>query len=152
MNIKEAAAAYGVSTQAIYQRIAKAGKKAKDLTNRETGDLTDDAEALLASWFASEPIKEGKSVCNHCKELQSEKDALQAELKALQAENQALQSQLALMQTDKDRLYTLLNQAQQMAQALTVARIGEQRRREARPLWERVRVFVMGEKADNMQE
>ena len=58
MTIKEAAAHYGVSTQAIYQRIAKAGKKSKELTNRETGELTEEGADLLATWFTnSQPVE-----------------------------------------------------------------------------------------------
>lgn len=149
MTIKEAAAFYGVSTQAIYQRIAKVGKKSKDITNAKTGHLTEEGSALLADWFSSdlqqhpsqerEVEKEIDKECARCKEL--EKD-----LAALQAENKTLQTQLASMQADKDRLYTLLNQAQQTAQALTVARIGAVNRSGTPPLWERIKIFVMGDK------
>lgn len=142
MTIKEAAAKYGISTQAIYQRIAKAGKKSKELTNAKTGELTEDGAALLASWFTNEPAKEIDKPCNHCKELEKE-------IAALQAEKQGLQEQLAAMQTDKDRLYTLLNQAQQTAQALTVARIGAAASSGTPPIWERVKIFFVGDKGKN---
>lgn len=144
MTIKEAASLYGVSTQAIYQRIAKNGKKAKEITNPQTGDLTDNGAALLASWFTNDQTKEVGKACSRCKEL--EKD-----IAALQAEKQSLQDQLTAMQADKERLYSLLNQAQQTAQALTLARIGGQSKKEVRPIWERFRVFIMGEKPDNIQ-
>lgn len=139
MTIKEAASFYGVSTQAIYQRIAKNGKKAKDLTNSKNGVLTEDGIALIASWFTNEQAKEVDKPCSRCKDL--EKDII-----ALQAEKQSLQEQLSALQTDKDRLYSLLNQAQQTAQALTIARIGNQSKYETRPIWERFRIFIMGEK------
>lgn len=142
MTIKEAASHYGVSTQAIYQRIAKAGKKARDLTNQKSGDLTEAGAALLASWFTNEASKPVDKACNHCKELEQT-------VAALQAENKSLQEQLATMQTDKDRLYTLLAQAQQTAQALTVARIGAASTGGTPPLWERIKVFFVGDKARN---
>lgn len=134
MTIKEAAAHYGVSTQAIYQRIAKAGKKTKELTNRENGELTEEGEELLASLFTNELQSKAESVCNQCKQLE-----------ALQASNAALQAQIDELQRDKDRLYTLLAQAQQTAQALTVARLTAPEKKTA-PLWERLKVFVIGEK------
>lgn len=142
MTIKEAATKYGISTQAIYQRIAKSGKKAKDITNAKTGELTETGAALLASWFTNEPTKEIDKTCNRCKQLEKE-------IAALQAEKQGLQEQLASMQTDKDRLYTLLNQAQQTAQALTVARIGAAASSGTPPLWQRVKVFFVGDQGKN---
>lgn len=134
MTIKEAAAHYGVSTQAIYQRIAKAGKKAKELTNQPSGDLTQEGEELLANWFTNEQQSKGEAVCNQCKQLE-----------ALQAANNALLTQVDELQRDKDRLYTLLAQAQQTTQALTVARLAAPEKRTP-PLWERIKVFVVGEK------
>lgn len=143
MTIKEAAAVYGVSTQAIYQRVAKAGKKTKDITNRQTGELTEEGSQLLTTWFTNETKQETGKECNNCK-------ALEAAITALQAENKSLQAQITSLQADKDRLYTLLNQAQQTTQALTLARIGSSQTR-TRPIWERLRVFVMGDKDENMQ-
>lgn len=115
MTIKEAAAVYGVSTQAIYQRIAKAGKRARDLTEGKTSDLTQEGESLLATWFAGEEAGEVEKACQRCKLLEQENAGLQAL-------NNVLQAQIAALEADKDRLYSLLNQAQQ-AQALTVARL-----------------------------
>lgn len=143
MTIKEAAAAYGVSTQAIYQRLAKAGKKTKDVTNRANGELSTDGEVLLASWFTNQTNETNQEPTNACK-------ALENEISTLQAEKKALQAQIVSLQADKDRLYTLLNQAQQTAQALTLARIGSGAEKK-RPIWERMKVFVMGEKDENMQ-
>lgn len=134
MTIKEAAAQYGVSTQAIYQRIAKAGKKAKELTNQPSGDLTQEGEELLSSWFTNEQSSSGDSVCNHCKQLE-----------ALQAANNALQAQVEELQRDKDRLYTLLAQAQQTTQALTMARLTAPGEKRTQPLWQRVKVFFVGD-------
>ena len=139
MTIKEAASLYGVSTQAIYQRITKAGKKAKDITNAKTGDLTEAGEELLSSWFTNEQSQDTEKPCDHCKELGRQ-------IAALQADKESLQAQIISLQTDKDRLYTLLNQAQQTAQALTVARIGAVNRSGTPPLWERIKIFVMGDK------
>lgn len=137
MTIKEAAALYGVSTQAIYQRITKAGKKAKDITNAKTGDLTEAGAELLSSWFTNEQSQDTEKPCEHCKELERQ-------IAALQADKESLQAQINSLQTDKDRLYALLNQAQQTAQALTVARIGGGSVESTPPLWERIKVFVMG--------
>lgn len=135
MTIKEAAALYGVSTQAVYQRIAKHGRKARELVNQETRELTEEGAALLGSWFAisdqQETAQESKS-CSHCKELETENAALQAE-------NTSLQTQLSIALADKERLYTLLHQAQQTAQALTVARISAGATKPASTIWERLK-------------
>ncbi len=139
MTIKEAASKYGISTQAIYQRIAKAGKKSKEITSGQSGDLTEEGEALLASWFTNQQPVEVETVCKRCKELQSQIDVLIAT-------NAALQSQLDEVQRDKDRLYTLLAQAQQTAQALTVARIAAPDEKKTLPIWQRMKVFFAGEK------
>lgn len=112
MTIKEAAALYGVSTQAIYQRIAKAGKSADKLTQGKPRQLTEEGESLLAQWFTNPP----QADCKHCQELEKEKASLQALCDSLQA-------QLKTAEEDKQRLYTLLAQAQQTAQTLVVARI-----------------------------
>lgn len=112
MTIKEAAALYGVSTQAIYQRIAKAGKSADKLTQGKPRQLTEEGESLLAQWFTNLP----QADCKHCQELEKEKAALQSLCDSLQA-------QLKTAEEDKQRLYTLLAQAQQTAQTLVVARI-----------------------------
>lgn len=141
MTIKEAAVHYGVSTQAIYQRVSKAGKKAKDITNAKTGDLTSDGESLLASWFTNEVAADVETSCKRCKELEME-------IASLKAEKAALQVQVAEIQKDKDRLYSLLNQAQQTAQALSLARIGSSSTAGTLPLWERVKVFFMGSQAN----
>lgn len=115
MTIKEAAAQYGVSTQAIYQRLAKAGKKAKDITEPKTSDLTPDGEELLASWFATSAEPDSKAECKRCQLLEREIEGLQTLVAALQDRIQAERA-------DKERLYILLNQAQQ-AQAVTIARL-----------------------------
>lgn len=115
MTIKEAAAEYGVSTQAIYQRIAKSGKKAKDITEGKNADLTSEGVELLASWFCNDQPQELDRPCQRCQLLERENAALQAL-------NKSLQDQIDAAQADKDRLYTLLSQAQQ-TQAITVARL-----------------------------
>lgn len=112
MTVKEAAALYGVSTQAIYQRIAKAGKSVDILTHGKPRQLTEDGEGLLAQWFTNTQQVD----CKHCQELEKEKAALQALCDSLQA-------QLKTTEEDKQRLYTLLAQAQQTTQTLVVARI-----------------------------
>ena len=127
MTIKEAAAAYGVSTQAIYQRIAKSGKKAKDLTEGKTSDLSPEGEALLASWFATEQESLPEKPCEQCQHLERENAPLQAV-------NTALQAQIDSLQVDKERLYMLLSQAQQ-TQAMTVARLPDGRG----SVWERIK-------------
>lgn len=126
MTIKEAAALYGVSTQAIYQRIAKANKELKDLTQGKPRQLTEEGEALLAQWFTNAQPTE----CKRCQELETEKNALQALC-------DSLQTQLKAAEEDKLRLYTLLAQAQQTTQTLVAARL-EAGENDRRGLWRRL--------------
>ena len=142
MTIKEAAAHYGVSTQAIYQRIAKAGKKSKDITNRENGELTEEGADLLATWFANVQSSEFANVGKQTKADESKCMQMLAQIEALTAEKAALQEQIAELQRDKDRLYTLLAQEQ----ALAMARLPAPEQKKTPPLWQRVKTFVIGEK------
>lgn len=132
MKIKEAATLYGISTQALYQRIAKAGKKTKELTDSTTGELTEEGESLLASWFC----KQAEEPCKDCARLQ-------AKVELLEAQNAALQEQLTAANKDKDRLYSLLAAAQQSVQALTVARITAP---EKESIIKRFKEFITGKK------
>ena len=142
MTVKEAAALYGVSTQAIYQRLAKAGKKAKDVTTGKNADLTEEGEAFLSECFAIDargtaPTVE--KVCNRCKELESE-------IAALKQINKALQAQIETAEADKEHLRALLAQEQQLAsqaqqlQALTLARLPG----EKASIWQKVKNRITG--------
>lgn len=115
MTIKELAREYGVSTQAVYKRIAKAGKSVKELTTGQTGELTEEGRDLLATLFANQQT----TTPNQSTEV----ERLTAEVERLKKEVENLQTRLNDAQLDKDRLYTLLAAAQQTAQALTVARL-----------------------------
>lgn len=115
MTIKELAREYGVSTQAVYKRIAKAGKSVKELTTGQTGELTEEGRDLLATLFTNQQT----TTPNQSTEV----ERLTAEVERLKKEVENLQTRLNDAQLDKDRLYTLLAAAQQTAQALTVARL-----------------------------
>lgn len=115
MTIKELAREYGVSTQAVYKRIAKAGKSVKELTTGQTGELTEEGRDLLATLFTNQQT----TTTNQSTEV----ERLTAEVERLKKEVENLQTRLNDAQLDKDRLYTLLAAAQQTAQALTVARL-----------------------------
>ena len=115
MTIKEAAQQYGVSTQAVYKRIAKAGKSVKELTTGQSGELTEEGLNLLATLFTNQ-----QSTTTN---LQPEVERLTAEVERLKTEVEYLQTRLNDAQLDKDRLYSLLAAAQQTTQALTVARL-----------------------------
>lgn len=132
MTIKEAASSYGVSTQAIYQRIAKAGKKAKDITEGKNAELTQEGLSLLATWFENDQPQEVEKPCQRCQLLERENASLQAL-------NESLQAQLQNMQEDKERLYTLLSQAQQ-TQAMTLARLPAGKD----SLWQRMKKRITG--------
>lgn len=51
MTIAEAAAKYGVSKQAIYQRIKSSGLRLENLRNKSTGQITAEGELMLEKLF-----------------------------------------------------------------------------------------------------
>ena len=122
MTIKELAREYGVSTQAVYKRIAKAGKSVKELTTGQTGELTEEGRDLLATLFTNQQTTTTNQ-STEVERLTAEVERLKKEVERLKKEVENLQTRLNDAQLDKDRLYTLLAAAQQTAQALTVARL-----------------------------
>ena len=59
MTIKQAAVKYGVSPQAVYQRLKKRNILVESLIDKETQELTADGEVILDAMFnkAKQPIK-----------------------------------------------------------------------------------------------
>lgn len=122
MTIKQAAAKYQVSPQAIYQRLKKKKIFVESLTDKETGELTPDGELVIDSLFNKDkqPIKANsrayaeeqeqtiKELHRQIAELVEQKKAAEERaefFKAQQAEtNEALQKALDLQQQTLNRL------------------------------------------------
>lgn len=57
MTIKDAAELYGISTQAVYQRLKKESIDLKRLKDKSTGHLTPDAEVVFCKLFTRTELK-----------------------------------------------------------------------------------------------
>lgn len=99
MTIKEAATMYGISPQAVYQRLKKEKINLDKLKDKETQELTPDGEAVFAKLFTK---REGqkqesfKSIIDTQKQLieslQKQLGELTERFTKLQAENEELKA------------------------------------------------------------
>lgn len=122
MTIKQAAAKYGVSPQAVYQRLKKRNIYVEKLTDKETGELTPDGEIVIDNLFnpekqpfkansrafAGEQEKQIKELNLKVAQLELEKKALEEKVeffKSQQAEtNKSLQMALSLHDKALERM------------------------------------------------
>ena len=112
MTIKDAAEKYGISKQAIYQRLKRNNIQIDSLTDPETGDLTPDAEAIMENLFG-----EGSQQFNKRKlTLTEELKAAQAEIQHQQAIVDLLTAKLEAAERERDLLRETLDQERAMFQ------------------------------------
>lgn len=111
MTIKEAALAYGVSKQAIYQRLKRTGKPLDSIRHPETGVLTEEGEAVLRSIYDQGT----NNLALQVESLKKEIEALAGQVNTLTELNKQLTS-------ERDYLRRSLDQAQQL-QAMAFARL-----------------------------
>lgn len=117
MTIKEAADRYGVSRQAIYQRLKRQGIQIDRLRDTETGELTAEGVAILSNMFTEAEAAPDRTADKEREQI----DALTAEVKALQdqassltAQVATLTAQVAAITDERDFLRRALDQAQQL--------------------------------------
>ena len=106
MTIKEAAEHYGVSQQAIYQRLKKAGVNLKTLKNPDTGELTPDGEAVINQLFNQRQPTDSTNLKEQFNELSKEVASLKAENEALKARVRDLEADKAYLQGQNTELLT----------------------------------------------
>lgn len=87
MTIKDVAEKYGISSQAIYQRLKKYKIDIESLKDKETGELTADAEGVMAQLFANKSNQRKPT-------LQSEMQSLRALVDSYEKENSVLRAKL----------------------------------------------------------
>lgn len=127
MTIKEAAAKYGISQQAIYQRIKNNGISLKSLKDPKTGDLTPDALGILENLFGESSEKFNQQRVSKEEEL----TRLRALVQSLEHENELLKIKLEASEAAKAAAVETLNQERAMFTRLLPA---------PRPsLWERLK-------------
>ncbi len=110
MTIKDAADKYGISKQAIYQRLKRNGITVDTLTDKETGELTPDAEAVFENLFgeSSQQVNQRKST------LTDELKAAQATISSQQREIDLLTVKLEAVERERDLLRDTLDQERAM--------------------------------------
>jgi predicted DNA-binding protein YlxM (UPF0122 family) len=104
MTIKEAADKYQVSKQAIYQRLKRNGLTVDSMTDKETGQLTPEAEGIMENLFGENrqlfdkrkftPSDEIKALQEQVNSLQTNVELLTIKLEAAERERDLLKEQL----------------------------------------------------------
>lgn len=127
MTIKEVAAKYGISQQAIYQRIKNNGISLKSLKDQKTGELTPDALGILENLFGESSEKFNQQRMSKEEEL----TRLRALIQSLEHENELLKIKLEATEAAKVAAVETLNQERALFTRLLPA---------PRPsLWERLK-------------
>lgn len=126
MTVQEAASLYGVSKQAIYQRLKAKGYDIKQLKD-SSGSLTEDGESILAQLFDHTSVTgDGDSTPQQSRKepakqeppslLQGKKrvDELEKQVDGLQREVDFLTKHVDALKEERDYLRRALDQAQQL--------------------------------------
>ena len=83
MTIREAAEKYNITKQAIYQRLKTNGINIDTMKDKETGELTADAEAVLYNLFGSNSQEFKKKKVNLQEELRQAKEEISSKQKEI---------------------------------------------------------------------
>lgn len=118
MTIREAAALYGISKQAIYQRLKKTGKELDQIRDEKTQELTELGMELVNSIYGKKGGNEQSSVNQSVKEIET----LKADNARLQEQVNALIEKVEALTEERDFLRRSLDQSQQL-QAMTLSRL-----------------------------
>ena len=136
MTVKEFAALVGVSHQAIYKKLKGRGVALDSLKDKETGQLTEEGEALLRSIYhiQEEPEAQAEEAAEVEREAappadQKPKSGLRNQVAELQNEVEKLRNRVATLEErerelkeERDFLRLSLERSQQL-QAMTAAKL-----------------------------
>ena len=117
MTIKQAAEKYGISVQAIYSRLKKNGIKLETLKDADTGELTDDAMAVLDKLFDKENREKRENFNSTIERLQGDLNRLDKENANLIEKIKTLEAANAELKAERERLLTIAQQAQELHKA-----------------------------------
>lgn len=106
MKIKDAAEKYGISSQAIYQRLKRQGIDVEKLKSKETGDLTADALAIIENLFGESSAQFNKQRAS----TQEELARLRTLVQSLEHERDLLRVKLEAAERERDTATETLNQ------------------------------------------
>lgn len=119
MTIKDAAAKYHVSQQAIYKRLKSNGIEVDTLKDKSTGQLTADAELVLEKLFGAESLEKRESINQQNEHLKKECTELHKLVDELKKQTEEQQTRIEELKKDKQTLASALEQAQAVQLALT---------------------------------
>lgn len=112
MTIKEAATLYGISPQAVYQRLKAKGYDVKQLKTK-SGDLTPEGESLMEDLFDRASVT-GEGEVEAKKDQGKTEDSLYIEVEKLKIEVESLKKQVENLKEERDYLRKALDQSQQL--------------------------------------
>lgn len=142
MTIKDAAEKYGVSKQAVYQRLKRNLIQVDNLTDQETGHLTPEAEAILENLFGENSQQFNKRKLNLTEELKAAK----AEIQRQQVNVELLTAKLEAAERERDLLRETLDQERAMFQRFLPAPGQTVQQGQKRPgFFRRIAAAVKGE-------
>lgn len=117
MTIKQAAEMYGISVQAVYSRLKRANIQLETLKDAETGELTADAEIVLAKLFDKDRQQKHESFNSTIQRLQGEVNRLNKENATLVESLRQVENENAELKQERERLLTIAQQAQELHKA-----------------------------------
>lgn len=142
MTIKDAAEKYGISKQAIYQRLKRNSIPVDNLTDQETGTLTPEAEAILENLFGENRQQFDKRKLNLTEELK----AAQAEIQQQKANIELLTAKLEAAERERDLLKDTIDQERALFQRFLPAPGQTMQQSEKRPgVFRRIAAAIKGE-------
>ena len=129
MTVKEFANSYGISAQAVYQKVKDRGIELGQLKDKDGKNLSQEGLSVLASLFTNEVKKvdeTDKEIKDRIRNLEEENALLKAEVS----------QQKAVMEMKDQLIDTLKSQLEYMQklQAITLQRIPEQNQ----TIWQRL--------------
>jgi predicted DNA-binding protein YlxM (UPF0122 family) len=149
MTIKEAADKYQVSKQAIYQRLKRNGLTVDSMTDKETGQLTPEAEGILENLFGENRqlfYKRKFTPSDEIKALQEQVNSLQTNVEMLTIKLEAAERERDLLKAQVDQAQQTLEQERLLFQRFLPAAGETQRSAEQRPgLFRRIATAIKGE-------
>ena len=114
MTIKEAAAKYNVTVQAIYSRLKANNISVESLKEPGKTELSADGEAVLNKLYSSNEGEKPESYKSMCERLQARVYELEKSETALLEKVNNLSSEIQALRKDREQLAQIAQQAQEL--------------------------------------
>ena len=114
MTIKQMADKLGVTPQAIYQRLKKNGVQISTLIDRETKELTGEAEVIIGKLYGPDQSEIKPTKQSVIDALNEQVQTLRTEKAVLLERIKSLEESVSSLKSDKESLTTALDKAQEL--------------------------------------